>query len=902
MIGPVVLRRENRPEGLYGLLVRGRSEPIGIPADPPRLSWSIGSDIELDPAAGFDVSVFSDAETSDGEPIWSHHASHPWAIYAGPPLASRTRRRWRVEAVTTAGDRLSAESTFEIGLCSPDDWRARWISAPELTYRRESWDPSPYLRKELEVGDGGQLESARVYASALGLYRLWLNGVELTDEALLRPGWTDYRNRVYHQTFDCGSALRPGTNVLTAVLANGWFSGWIGLQREPKFYGDRPALLAQLELTDSEGERLVLGSDDDWQASYGGVLASDLLRGEVQDLRQEPSGWREPGFDASDWESAVAVDAPSGVVEPQPHDPIVGFEVHPGELVQEHSCGPAVYDFGQNLVGWTRVRTEVEPTVELIVRHGELLTPDRRVYRDNLRGAFQEDRYAVPDAEPRTYEPMFGFHGFRFAEVWGAPSFDIFTGRKLTEGTTVDAVSVTGLNRRVGSFECSNEALTRLARNIEWTVRSNFLEAIVDCPQRDERLGWLGDAAVIAPTAAYFFDVSAFVAKFVQDAADTQGVDGAIRDYAPAVPPADGRPGAPGWSDGYVRLVHLLVERYADLTTADRLFDSLIGFGAHIDRENPDGLRTHAVGDDFGDWVSLPEDDGQASLPGYKDSEAQSTTPRPIVDTAHSYRTFVQLAEIAEQLGRAGEADRLRHRAEEVRRAYLDAFVLDDGSIREATQTAHAQAIGFGLLRGEQAELAAGHLRTLIERRGYLTTGVHGVAHVLGVLCDHGSADLAMELLLRHEMPGWLYMVDQGATTVWEKWDGIRTDGTLATSVMNSQNHCAFGSVGLFLFERVAGIDASKATWTGEVRIAPQYTRSLDWAGASYESPAGPVSSRWRWEGNRIVHDVEISGALTGVYAPPAGWVVETVDGEPGSGQEIGAGKHTVIARPGEGS
>jgi alpha-L-rhamnosidase len=891
--------RESRPAGIYALSAGGRDQPLGIPADRPRLSWSVGSDTEIDAAAGFEVAVFDGAAADVGEALWTSRTERPWVNYGGPALPSRARRRWRVEATTTAGELIAAESSFEIGLRSADDWSARWITAPELPYRRESWDPAPHLRQEFEVGAGDEPPVvARVYASALGLYRLWLNGVELTEDALLRPGWTDYRIRVYHQTFDVAAALRPGTNVLTAVLAGGWYSGRIGLQREPKFYGDRPALLAQLELEAADGSRRTVATDTGWRAGYGAIQATDLLRGEYQDLRQEPEGWRESGFDASAWAAAVPADAPAGAVEPQPHDSIAGYEVRPGELVAEHARGPAIYDFGQNVVGWTRVHTTIKPTSELIVRHGEILTPEKGVYRDNLRAAFQEDRYVSPDNEPRTVEPLFGFHGFRYAEVWGVPSVDPYGILKVPEDTKVEAVALTGLHRQVGSFECSNEALTRFAQNVEWTVRDNFLEAITDCPQRDERLGWLGDAGVIAPTAAYIFDVAGFVGKFVQDAADAQGEEGAIRDYVPTVTPADKRSGAPGWSDGYVRLVHLLVERYGDLATADRLFDSLNRFAAFIDTENPDGLRVNATGADFGDWLSLPEEDGLKPHRGYEYTQAFSTTPRPIVDTAHSYRTFVQLAEIADRLGHADYAESHRLRAEQIRQAYLDAFVQGDGSIRDATQTAYAQAIDWGIVRGEGAAQAAEHLRALIEKRGYLTTGIHGTAHVLPALCDHGMADLAVDLLLRDEMPSWLYMVGQGATTVWEKWDGIRPDGTLATAEMNSFNHCALGAVGRFLYERLAGIDASATTWTGEVRIAPQYTRALDWVRAGYEAPAGPIASDWRWAGEEIVHEVEVPGAATATFVAPAGFEVATIDGAPAGGElKIGPGRHTVTAR-----
>ena len=415
--------RESRPAGIYALSAGGRDQPLGIPADRPRLSWSVGSDTEIDAAAGFEVSVFDGAGADAGEPLWTSRTERPWVNYGGPALPSRARRRWRVEATTTAGEKIAAESSFEIGLRDADDWAAEWITAPELPYRRESWDPAPHLRQEFEVDAGGAPPTvARVYASALGLYRLWLNGVELTEDALLRPGWTDYRIRVYHQTFDVAAALRPGTNVLTAVLAAA------GTRAASASSASRSSTATARRCSPSWSSRAPTAPSapspptPTGAPDYGSIQATDLLRGEYQDLRQEPEGWHEPGFDASAWDAAVLADAPAGAVEPQPHDSIAGYEVRPGELVAEHARGPAIYDFGQNVVGWTRIHTTIKPTSELIVRHGEILTPEKGVYRDNLRAAFQEDRYMSPDNEPRTVEPLFGFHGFRYAEVWASPA------------------------------------------------------------------------------------------------------------------------------------------------------------------------------------------------------------------------------------------------------------------------------------------------------------------------------------------------------------------------------------------------------------------------------------------------------------------------------------------------
>ncbi|WP_214111097.1 alpha-L-rhamnosidase [Acrocarpospora catenulata] len=866
------MMRQQTDSPLSSLRTGGRVDPLGMPATPPRLSWSVGPEAGIDYGTTFEVSVAD----SDGSPLWSGGGTRPWVSYEGPAPTSRQRLRWTVSALDRSGRRHTSDvASWEVGLASPADWQAEWISAAPVPFARESWDPCPYLRREFDVAETGVV---RVYASALGLYRLWLNGVELTSDALYRPGWTDYSIRVHHQTFDGTAALRPGRNTLTAVLAKGWYAGRLGLLREPGYYGDRPAFLAQVEVDGVP----VVATDAGWRTGHGAIQASDLLRGEIQDLRQEPEGWRLTGFDDSAWTPALPFAGAPDLVQPQPHESITGYEIHQGRLVHEHARGPAVFDFGQNLVGWTRLSTPCAPTVELIVRHGEILTPDNLVYRDNLRGAFQEDRYTVPDEGPHRLEPAFTMHGFRYAEVWGLPSTTPYGKYQVLPETTIEALSVTGLPTRTGWFECSDERLTRLAANVEWTVRDNFLEVATDCPQRDERHGWLGDAGVIAPTAAYHFDVSAFLTKFAQDAADTQSEDGAIRNYAPAVPPSTLVPGAPGWSDGFIRLVHLLVQRYGELATARRLYRPMLRFLDHVDRANPDGLRINQTGADFGDWLSLPERDGLPRHTGFEYTGAYSTTPRPIVGTAHSYRSFVQLAEIARRLGEDGDAARLADRAEQIRAAYLEAFLLPDGSIKEATQTAYAQAVGYGLAQGELARELADRLRESIERIGYVTAGIHGVEHVLPVLSAYGHADFATAMLLRDRMPSWLYMVGQGATTIWEKWNAIEPDGTLATAEMNSFNHCALGAVGRHLFEGVAGIDATETTWTGEVVVRANYPRELDWVKAAYDSPAGLIRSHWKRSGEVVEHELEVPGAA---YA-----TVHLPDGV----QRLGQGRHTL--------
>lgn len=898
MKGNVLVNSPTSPK-LFRLRAAHRESPLGIPARPILLTWASEGTSGLDTPRGFDVIVANsaDAARSGGDDTWTTTGlTHSRVIFDATTLASRTRKFWTVSATTESGKLITSEPAwFEIGLLEESEWSAEWIGAPLNPLRRENWDPAPLLRTTftLDEAETGPASYARVYATALGVYRLTINGHEITADALLRPGWTDYETRVYHQTWDVAQHLVPGENAIAVELAKGWYAGRIGLQREIELYGSQPAMRLQLEIgTGTTAQRVI--SNPDWLYSYGSIQSTDLLSGETQDVRLTPEGWGAPGFDDSGWERAEVLSV-STAINPQPYDHVRTHAEHEGTLVWEHGRGPAIFDFGQNLVGWTRVETTTLPKADVIVQHGEILTPHHRVYRDNLRIAFQEDRYTTGDDALHTLEPRFTLHGFRYAEVWGLPSENPVGNFKALPTTKVTAISVDAGQETVGTFECSDERVNALASAIEWTVRDNFIEVITDCPQREERLGWLGDAGVISRTAAYHFDIGAFVSKFVQDAEDAQGENGTIRNYAPAVPPGRDTDGAPGWADGYVRLVHLLVARYGDLTAARRHYESLRRYLDYVDSNNPSGIRTEAVGADFGDWLSLPEDPNEPSHPGYEWTGSRSTSHLPAVDTAHTFRSYRQLAELASWLGDAAEHDRCVARAEEIRHAYIDAFVSDDGHITGDTQTVYAQAIGYELLEGDLKALAVKRLSDKVRELGNVTTGIHGVEHILPVLARNGHADLAYQMLLKEDMPGWLHMIRMGGTTIWEKWDGIAEDGTLATSEMNSFNHCALGAVGQFLFEDVAGIDASDTAWSNTVQIRPAYTPSLEWARASYVSSGGPVSAEWRWDDGVIAQKIMVPPALSANVHVPQGFRHGT---DTATNILLGAGSHELRFTP----
>ena len=860
---------------------------MGIPADRGvMLGWSASGGGEIDIRRGVDVALGETAEhVAAGGSTWrAEGLPGSSVLYDGPALGSRDVRYWRATAYRTDGSPVTSDiARFEIGLEAQSDWVTPWISAPLLKFRRETWDPAPLIRATVQVDTVPT--RARIYATALGIYRLWVNGTEVTARDLFRPGWTDFRFRVLHQTYDIAELLTSGENVVGVELARGWYAGRLGLQREWGLYGEQPAVRLQVEC---DGVSAVAG--DQWRYSYGDIVATDMLTGESQDLRQAQPGWNDRGFDDEHWMPVLDRPDITTPIVPQVHDSVRTYQEHEGVLVRAHARGPAVFDFGQNVVGWTRLSSTTLPKSDVLIRHGEVLTKDDLVWRDNLRGAFQEDRYTTGDGEYHALEPRFTIHGFRFAEVWGAAPKVPNVALQVRDDTTISAISLSGGQRSVGSFDCSDPELTAVSKLVEWTVRDNFIEVITDCPQRDERLGWLGDAGVIGESAAYHFDIAAFIAKFARDAADSQSPNGSLRSYVPPVPPGIDQDGAPGWADGYVRLVHLSAQRYGDVATAREHYEPITRYLAWVDRANPGGIRTEAVGPDFSDWLSLSEDPDEPPHPGYAYTGARSTSSKRVVATAHTIRSLDQCADIADWIGRTQDAKRYRARADEVRAAYARTFLNDDGWIEGDTQTVYAQAIGYDILRDNDRQRAIDRLAEKVRELGHVTTGIHGVEHILPALARNGHADLAEMLLMRENLPSWKHMVSMGATTIWEKWDGISADGVRSTAEMNSFNHCALGGIGEFLFESVAGLSVRNASRERTMLVEPVYLEALEWARAEHESAAGPVSSGWSREGANVIHEVTVAPAMTAVYRVPAGYRLQSGEAE----MRLSSGAHSI--------
>lgn len=697
--------------------------------------------------------------------------------------------------------------------------------------------PLPLLRKGFRTS--GKIADARLYVTALGVYEVSINGRRVGD-AHLAPGWTDYGTRVRYQAYDVTEMLRAGSNAIAAEVGPGWFAGHAGLFGAYQFYGESPALLAQLEITYSDGrvERVV--TDGSWKRHAGPRLMADLLKGEWYDARLGIPGWNEPGFDDSAWASATTREE-SRNLEPQVSEPIRIIEELPALAVTEPTPGAFVFDLGQNMVGVVRLSLTQPAGTRLTIRHGEMINPDGTLYTANLRAADSIDVYTCSGARGgESFQPAFTFHGFRYVEITG-----------FAPGTKPDPSMVTGVvlssdMPRAGEFECSDERLNQLQRNIVWGMRGNYVDIPTDCPQRDERMGWMADTQVFVPTASMNADIAAFFTKWMVDVIDAQRADGAHSDVAPAMKGLNY--GTPAWGDAGVIVPWAIYEIYGDRRMLERSIDSMIAWVSWCEKNSTDLIRDKARGNDYGDWLSIDAD-----------------TPKDLIGTAYFAHASDITGRALRVLGRDSEAERHEDLFRRIRAAFNARYVHADGTIHGDTQCAYTIAIAFGLLDRDAQDRAADRLVADIQRRGNrISTGFVGVSHLLNVLTAVGRDDVACSLLLQDEFPSWLFSVKHGATTIWERWNGWTPEtGPHPDIGMNSFNHYALGSCGSWMFERLVGISRSPDAPAFErIVIAPALREAaasgITSARARHMSIRGDIECAWRISGEKLSVDVEI--------------------------------------------
>jgi alpha-L-rhamnosidase len=831
---------------IAGLRVEYLTNPIGIDVVQPRLSWRIATTRRNTMQAAYQIQVAtSDASLTRGTNLlWdSGRVSSDASVfveYRGPATVSRTRYYWRVRVWDTRGNASpwSAVAFWETGLLQPSDWTAQWIGpAPSAADSLPA--PAPLLRRAFRVED--RVHSARLYVTSLGLYELSVNGQRVGDQ-LFTPGWTSYRRRLQYQTYDVTPLVRPGANVLGAMLGDGWYRGQLGFFGQRNLYGRRLVLRAQLEIRYESGRTERIASDTGWKTTASPVLASDIYGGETYDARRERAGWANASYDDHEWAAVALVESPPATLVASMSPPVRRVREFRPISIRRAPSGEMLFDLGQNFTGWARLDVRGPAGTTVTLRFGEVLDRDGNLYTANLRAAAQTDRYTLNGKGREVYEPHFTFHGFRYVAVAGLPT--------PPDSTTITGIAVSSDLAQTGSLVTSDSLLNQLQRNIVWGQRSNFLDVPTDCPQRDERLGWTGDAQVFARTAAFNMDVSGFFAKWLADVAADQDPSGSVPWVIPNPLGGDSVrfAGTAGWSDVAVIIPWTMYLTYGDRRLLERQYPSMRAWVDYARRRAGQDLIWRP-GWQFGDWLALHSDD--PSYPG-------ATTGTDLIATAFLAHSTDLVARTASVLGRGNEAAEYRSRFQAIRDAFNREFVSRTGRVGENTQTAYVLAIAFDLLPDSLVATAAARLaRDVAAREHHLTTGFLGTPQLLHVLDATGHIDEAFTLLTQRTYPSWLYPITRGATTMWERWDGIRPDSSFEDPGMNSFNHYAFGAVGDWMYQNIGGIDVdSAAPGYKRSRIAPRPGGGLTSATASLETLYGTLKSAWRLEPQRLTLDV----------------------------------------------
>jgi alpha-L-rhamnosidase len=817
-------------------------DSLGLDATQPRLSWIVESDQRGQRQTAYEVLVASSPERfkQDQGDLWQSGKvisdQTAQVVYAGKPLTSRQACFWKVRAWDREGNasNWSEPARWEMGLLEPGDWKAQWIGADQ--------PPSaavPMLRKEVKLADK-PVAKARLFVTALGLYEIHINGQRVGDH-LLAPDWTDYRKRVRYQVYDVDLLLKKGQNTLAALLANGWYCGHVGWAAQ--IYGKRPALLAQLEVTYTDGsvERIV--TDATWKVHASPVLASDFLMGESYDARQEIPDWDQPGLDDSRWAAAAVAVQPPRLLEGQVMEPVQQLSVPPPKSISQPQPGHWVFDLGQNMVGVVRLRVSAPAGTKLTLRHAEMLNPDGTLYTANLRGAKAVDTYICRGGgSVEEWQPRFTFHGFRYVELTGLPS--------KPSQNALTGVVIGSETPRVGVFSCSNAALKQLQSNILWGQCGNYLSVPTDCPQRDERLGWMGDAQVFVRTATQNADVAAFFSKWLVDVDDGQSADGAFSDVSPDV--LNFR-GVPAWGDAGVICPWTIYQVYGDTRILERHLPAMTRWVQWCRKHSTNLIRDKDRGNDYGDWLAIG-----------------AATPKDLIGTAYFAYSTSLVAKSYEALGKHEEAAKYRQLFADIKAAFNKRYVAADGRIAGNTQCCYAMALKFDLLPDALRPKAAQYLEDDLRAKGWhLSTGFVGVSYLLPVLTQAGKPDAAYLLLLQDTFPSWLFSVKHGATTIWERWDGWTPEKGFQDYRMNSFSHYSFGAVARWMFQTVAGIDTAQPGFQ-RLLIRPQPAAGLSWVKAEYHSIHGPVATQWRAERGKLSVTVVIPANTTATVCLPA--------------------------------
>jgi len=824
-----------------------KTNPIGIDNLAPGLSWILQSDRMNTMQESYEIRAALDVRDLERgrNLLWESGRVHsPQSIhvpYEGPTLQSFQRVYWQVRIRDNHGDRSgwSEIASWEMGVLETGQWEAEWIS-PLLEEDTTRSMPSPYLRKEFSLNSG--IRQARLYISCHGLYQAEINGQRVGDQEFT-PGWTSYHHRVQYQTYDVKELLNDRENAIGIILGDGWYRGNLAWRDNRNIWGTRLSAIAQLHVWYDNGSMEVIGTDNSWKASSGPILKSDIYNGETYDASLELAGWSNPGYDDREWVKTETMEISRGKLIAPEGPPVRIIEELTPVSIEKAGDDSWLVDMGQNMVGWVRISASGEKGDTITLRHAEVLDREGNIYYDNLRSAEATNRYCLKGDGTEVFEPHFTFQGFRYVMVSGYPG--------TLHKDHIRGMVIHSDMEPAGTFACSDTLINQLQHNIVWGLKGNFLDVPTDCPQRDERLGWTGDAQVFAPTACFNMHAATFYKKWLKDLAADQREDGMIHHVIPDVL---GGGGATGWADAGVVIPWVVFKNYADTMVLADQYESMKKWIGYMEEHAGEDLVWD--GDShFGDWLSF-----DASRSDYMGAY----TVKDLIATAYYSYSSGLVARVSEILGKDAESVYYRELSERVESAFRDEFVTPNARLVSHTQTAYTLALAFELLDGEAEQLAALHLENDVREFGHITTGFLGTPLISLTLTDHGMLDLAYMLVNRKEYPSWLYPVTMGATTIWERWDGQKPDSTFQDPGMNSFNHYAYGAIGKWLYQVVAGIGIDPGhPGYKHVIIHPRPGGGLTRAEASHESMYGTISSGWELDEDRLTMEVEVPANTT---------------------------------------
>ncbi len=840
------------------LLTENQANPLNIDATTPRFSWQLASGKRNVLQTAYECKVMRGKTV-----VWSSgkvtSQQSVMIAYAGAALQAGWQYTWQVKVWDNDGgvSSWSDPSFFKMGLLSATDWKAKWI---EAGFAEDSINrPAQYFRKPFNLNK--KIKTATAYITAHGMYEAQINGKRVGDH-YLSPGWTSYNNRLQYQVYDVTSMLNNGANAVGVVAGTGWYRGYLAWNDHKNIYGKKTGILFQLEIEYSDGTMQTIVSDESWRSSYGAIRYSEIYNGETYDAREEKTGWSTAPFNDAGWYAVKTGEADKANLIATYNEPIKKHERFKPLKIFKTPKGELVADFGQNLVGWVELRVKGSSGDKINLFHTEVLDKEGNFYTENLRVAKQQTTYILKGGEEEFFEPHFTFQGFRYIKIDGFP------GELKPENIT--AVALYSDMKPTGTFTTSNALINQLQHNIQWGQRGNFLDVPTDCPQRDERLGWTGDAQVFSRTATFNFGVNNFFAKWMKDVALDQQPNGRVPFVVPNVlgPNAGG---STGWADAATIIPWNVYLAYGDKQILIDQYSSMKAWVGYMEKASKNYLWN--TGSHFGDWLFYsPADDngGRAAV----------TDKYFIAQCFFAYSTQMVL-NTATVLGKTEDVSYYSSLLQKVKDAFLKEYVTPNGRLVSNTQTAHVLALHFDMLPEAMRKPAADKLVENIKSYGnHLTTGFLGTPYLCHVLTRFGYTDVAYKLLLQDTYPSWLYPVKMGATTIWERWDGIRTDGTFQVPSMNSFNHYSYGAIGDWMYRVMVGLDTYEdGPGYKHIRIMPHIGGGLTNASASLQTYYGKLSSGWKTEAGKMTLDVEIPANTTAtVYVPAAdgGFVTES--------------------------